>query len=193
MRWAALALAAYAVLPFLLGRDLAVVVLGPLAPEYFAEQVPWLAQVTAWDLSHRIGGAALLVLGLGQLRWRGRDAHRRRGWTFAALALSSALGGSWMALSAPFSEREVAPALTFAALLVACVGLGLRHVRRDIPAHRRWMERALALCVGPLTVRVAHVALCHLFELDERAAMGPAFWLGWPVPLLALEIRRRLR
>jgi len=184
----AVILAAYACAPLILGHETAAVLLGPLAPEYIRTQVPVLASFPVWDWTHRAGGAALLLAGLSQLRdfhhW-----HRAIGRLYAALATVMALGGAWMAVTAPFSPAETLPALVFAGLLEGFVVLGIVAARAGrFAAHRRWMQRSYAVALGPLLVRVAHIALTT--GMSEREAMAPAFWIGWAIPLLVLEARR---
>lgn len=174
---AALMLAGYACAPLVLGLDGARMLLAPLAPEYIRDQLPALARFPLWDLSHRAGGAALLCLGVLQLRGWSRG-HRERGRAFSAVALLLATGGVWMAATSPFGPGELAPALVFAVALLGSLAL--------VAEHRRWMRRAFALALGPLAVRAVHMLLAG----DERAAMAPAFWIGWPLPLLALELSR---
>jgi len=53
------------------------------------------------------------------------------------------------------------------------------------------LQRSFALALGPLLVRVVYVPLWAALGVDQREAMGPAFWLGWGLPLLAFEVWRR--
>lgn len=184
----AVILAAYACAPLILGRETAAALLAPLAPEYVRMQVPVLASFPAWDWTHRAGGAVLLLAGLSQLRGF-RRWHRAIGRLYAALATMMALGGAWMACASPFSPAETLPALVFAGLLAGFVILGVAAARAGrFAAHRRWMQRSYAVALGPLLVRVVHIALTT--GMSEREAMAPAFWIGWALPLLVLEARR---
>ena len=181
-------LAAYTCAPLILRHETAARLLSPLAPEYIREQVPMLAAHAFWDWTHRAGGAALLLVGLLQLhsfrRW-----HRAIGYAYATLATVMSLGGGWMAVTLPFSPDETLPALVFAALLEGFVILGIVAARAGrLAEHRRWMERSYAVALGPLLVRLAHMALTT--GMSERDAMAPAFWIGWTLPLLVLEARR---
>ena len=183
---AALMLAGYACAPLVLGLHGAQVLLAPLAPEYIRDQMPALARFPIWDLTRRAGGAALLGLGALQLRGWSRG-HRERGRAFSAVALLLATGGVWMAAVSPFGPGELAPAMVFALALLGSIILGILAIRAGLGAeHRRWMRRAFALALGPLAVRAVHMLLTG----DERAAMAPAFWIGWPLPVLALELSR---
>lgn len=188
-------LAAYSLLPFV-APGLFAVVVGPIAPEYARDQVPALAERALWDWSHRVGVAVLLILGALQvLRARRRgDWHRARGWAYAGLVALACAGGAWMLAVAPFDPGEVLPGLVFAALFAGFTVRGIVRVRRgDVAGHARDMRRSFALALGPLFVRVAYVPIWAVLGMDQRAAMGPSFWIGWGLPLLALEVWRRAR
>lgn len=177
---------------YLLGLAANQAVLGVLAPDYAREQLAVLADFPVWEAIHRVGGSALVLLGL--LQYERLRSHRWTGLAFVLLALTSALGGAWMVLQRPWSAAEVAPTLLFAALLIAFVVAGIVTARRrDWPAHTRWMSRAFAVALGVGTVRLVYVAIWAVLGVDQHEAMGLAFWIGWPLPLAAYELSARAR
>ncbi len=186
---ASAALIVLALLPYLLGHEGAGWALSVLAPVYAREQLPVLAGFPIWNVLHRVGGSALVVLGLLQLR-RGAH-HRAAGYVFVALTLLTVVSGVWMVTRRPFAEAEMLPTAVFAGLLLGYVALGVEAAiagRRD--QHRRHMERALAVAIGPVVVRAIYIVLWAALGIEEPAAMGPAFWIGWPLPLAVLELHR---
>jgi hypothetical protein len=175
---------------YLLGAAGNETAIGVLAPDYAREQLGVLADFPVWELVHRVGGSALVVLGL--LQYARLRSHRWTGRAFVALALAAAGGGAWMALESPWTAGEVAPALLFAALLVGFVAAGIvRARRRAWAAHGRWMSRALAVALGVGTVRLVYVVLWAALGVDQHEAMAAAFWIGWPLPLAVYEIAAR--
>lgn len=175
--------------PYMLGREGNAALLGVLAPEYARDQLAVLAGYATWEAGHRLGGAALVLLGLVQML--GRRGHRWTGYAYAALAPVMASGGSWMVLRAPFAPGEVVPTLLFAALLVGFTAAGIvSAVRRDLPRHRLWMARSYAVVLGPVVVRMVYVAQWAGLGVPEREAMAPAFWVGWSLPLVVHEVWR---
>ncbi len=191
----AVLLAAYAVLP-LAAPELAADIFEPIAPVYVREQMPTLArEYLAWDWTHRVGCAALVLVGLSQVlrAWTGhsvgRIAHKVAGRLYVALVLLAAVGGLWMVLTAPFDPSEVLPTFVFAGLLVSFTSWGIASAEcGDIVVHRRAMRRSYAVALGPLFVRVVYVPAWAALGVDQHAAMGPAFWVGWAAPLVALEL-----
>lgn len=175
---------------YLLGAAGNVLALGILAPHYAREQLGVLAGFPIWEAVHRVGGSALVLLGL--LQYARLRSHRWTGWAFVGLALAAGLGGAWMVLERPWTAGEVAPTLLFAGLLLGFTAAGLVTARRRAwPAHARWMSRALAVALGVGTVRLVYVALWAVLVVDQRAAMALAFWIGWPLPLAAYELSLR--
>lgn len=182
-------LAAYSCAPLILGDDAAAMLFGPLAREYVRDQVPALAAHVTWNWTHRLGGFALLLAGLRQLRSFARW-HRVIGRLYVALAAVMSLGGAWMACVSPFSPDETLPALLFAGLLLGFTALGVVAIRSGRTAeHIRWISRSYAVALGPLFVRIVHVLLTNV-GMMEREAMAPAFWIGWVLPLLILETKK---
>jgi uncharacterized membrane protein len=187
----AIILSAYACAPLILGHQTSAALLGPLAPVYIQEQVPVLAAYAVWDWTHRVGGTALLLVGLSQLRGFYRW-HRIIGRIYAVLASVMSIGGAWMAVEAPFSPKETLPALLFAGLQEAFVVLGVATAwAGQIREHRRWMQRSYAIMLGPLLVRIVHMIAAT--SMSEYEAMAPAFWIGWLIPLAVLEVARFTR
>lgn len=77
-------------------------------------------------------------------------------------------------------------------LLLLSTAIGVRSAQAGaIARHRRWMARSYAIALGPLLVRGVHMLLATW--LTEREAMAPAFWVGWLLPLAALELCGRAK
>lgn len=190
---AAVLLAVYAAFPYLIGDHAARDLTSPLAPEYTRDHVPTLAAYRVWSATHHIGGAALTIVGLLQLgRWWGRATHHLLGRLYVGLAFLVAVGGASMAFVAPYGgPAEALPTLVFAGLLLGFTVQGVLCILRgEVEAHRVWMQRSYAVVLGPLLVRLVYMLLWSTGVASEPEAMVPAFWVGWPVPLIVLEVQR---
>jgi uncharacterized membrane protein len=110
------------------------------------EQRPWAIML------HALGGSLVLTAGLLQfhpgLRRRVPAFHRAAGWLYAAAALLA--GGAGLHLAA-HSAGGWPTHLGFGLLGLATLGTTAHAtrlaVRRELPAHRRWMVRSYALGV----------------------------------------------
>lgn len=181
-----------ALLRYALPPDVHVQVTTPLYGSYAAEQLPVLAQHPRDEAAHRLGGAALLALGLLQFSSRVRRQwprlHRWAGRTFLALAAVSALSGAVLALRAPYDTGERAPSLVFGGFLVFAGARALGAIRRgDVDAHRAWMVRCFAAALGIGTIRLFAVALITLTPWTAKQVISPTFWAGWIVTLAVAE------
>jgi Predicted membrane protein (DUF2306) len=66
--------------------------------------------------------------------------------------------------------------------------LAVRAIRRDdIVHHRRWMIRAFAIGIGIATIRI-WLALLQIVGVGEASSFGPAFWISFPLHVVAGEL-----
>jgi uncharacterized membrane protein len=149
---------------------------------------PWLAYL------HIIPGVLYLLLAILQLTYRFRSrhypTHRRLGRIAAGAALTSGLfavvfGGLFSFGGPP----EASASVVFSLWLLVSVVLAVRAIRRgDVVRHRRWMIRAFAVGAGVGTVRIWIGLFEGLGLLDFQSALGPAFWIGFSLHVLAAEL-----
>jgi uncharacterized membrane protein len=154
------------------------------------EQRPWAITL------HALGGSLVLAAGLLQLqpavRRRAPAVHRLVGWLYVAAALLAGSAGIHLAAHAVGGWTTH---LGFGVLGAATLGTTAHAtrlaVRRELPAHRRWMVRSYALVCAAVTLRLELPLL--------SAAFGPTLgyqlvsWLCWLPNALWAEwwIRRR--
>lgn len=150
---------------------------------------------------HILGGAGFVLLGLLQfsapLRRRLPWLHRWSGRVLVAGGLGLALASFWMNYRHPnLNDTGVHDALqTIAALaLIVTLGLGIAAIRqRQIMAHRAWMMRAYALCLGAGTQTLLLLPLFASGHLPPVWAQDLVFGMAWVVNLAVAEwmIRRK--
>ncbi|MEO3811477.1 DUF2306 domain-containing protein [Sphaerisporangium sp. B11E5] len=128
-------------------------------------------------------------------------AHRYVGRTYVfAGVLPAGLAGLVIGAVSPFGPVIAVSNVMLALLWLSFTVVGYRMARRRRFAdHRRWMTRSFALTFSIITNRVWSVVLFltlspHLettFKGDETMLImtvaGLGGWLGWTVPLLAVE------
>jgi hypothetical protein len=74
------------------------------------------------------------------------------------------------------------------AALLGCLVLAVRAIRRDdIVHHRRWMIRAFAIGIGIGTIRI-WLALLPIVGVREASSFGLAFWISFPLHVVAGEL-----
>lgn len=149
------------------------------------EHRPWALVV------HVAGGGTALTLGLFQLvtrrgvrlRW-----HRFAGRGYVLACLSSAVAGSWLALTT--SAGPIA-GVGFGGLAVVwfftTVMGWLKVIRGDLTGHRRWMIRSLSLTLAAVTLRVL-LPLAALSGLPFEEAYRAISFLCWLPNLLIAEL-----
>jgi uncharacterized membrane protein len=149
---------------------------------------PWLAYL------HITPGVLYLLLAILQLTYRFRSrhylAHRRLGRIGAGAAMLSGvfalIFGGLFAFGGP---SEASASVVFSVWLLVAVVLAVRAIRRgDIVQHRRWMIRAFAVGAGVGTVRIWIALIEGLGLLPFQSALGPAFWIGFSLHVLAAEL-----
>ena len=165
--------------------------LRPGFPGPFEPQLPVFRARPLWFVLHVAGGAVALALVPFQvwarLRRRFPGWHRNAGRTACAAILLSALGGFLLAFTSYGGVVNTSGFATLAALWAGSTVLGVRAVRRgDLPAHRAWMLRVLALTFAAVTLRLWLPLLSPLVGFD--AAYGVMGWLCWVPNLLAAEV-----
>jgi hypothetical protein len=186
IRTSAIILSIYAVIPLLLHHNDVVTLMGFLAPEYMAAQIPILNSHSIWNYSHRISGPLLLLIFL--LQSKGFSSyHRILGYVYVILAMIMSIGGVCMVLTSPFNPNETLPTVIFALLLLIFTLCGITSIKSGgLKNHIKWMNRSFAIALGPLTVRIVYMIL-SLF-MSEYEAMTPSFWIGWGLPLILMEV-----
>jgi uncharacterized membrane protein len=152
----------------------------------YVEQ-PWLAYL------HLTPGVLYLLGAPLQLAYRFRSRHytfhRRLGRVLAGAAMISGVfalifGGLFSYGGLP----EASAAVVFGLWFLTCLVLAVRAIRRDdIVHHRRWMIRAFAIGIGIGTIRI-WLALLQIVGVGEASSFGPAFWISFPLHVVAGEL-----
>jgi uncharacterized membrane protein len=135
------------------------------------------------------------------IRRRNRPWHRSAGKVLAALGLTAALTGLWMAHFYPWPPGDgtgvYIERLVFGSGMVASLLLAIRAIlRRDFVTHGAWMTRAYAIGLGAGTQVLTHLPWFILMDVKPgetgRTVMMGA---GWVINVLVAEwiIRRRHR
>lgn len=175
------------------GFDLHVRLVGLIAREFAAVQLPVIQSHPLSEHLHRLGGSLLVLTGLLQfhagLRRARPRVHRAIGLTYVPLALCAALSGIYMGAAHPFGgAREAVPSVVFGLALIGVTLFALVLARRRrFDAHREWMARSYAIVLGPMTIRILYVPLWMLCGLPETEAVWVSFWLGWLTNLAVVE------
>ena len=153
-----------------------------------------LLAVPALGWTHALGGAIAVLVGmLLVLHLRvGTPLHRALGRLYVLAVVGSSLaslaflprGGSGWWSSSAF--------LVLAVLWVATTLVALGHARGGRhAAHRRWMQRSVALALAATTLRI-ELGLFVLAGFDFRVAFALAAWSCWMVNLaLVFQLQRR--
>lgn len=156
-------------------------------------------------VGHVVFASLAMVTGIVQiipaLRTRFPEWHRRSGrvYIFAGV-LPAGLTGLVIGILTPFGPVLRASNVLLAVLWLTCTFTGFRMARAGRSAdHRRWMLRSVTLTLSIITNRVWAVifTLALVPHLDttfggSQALMvqtiaGLSGWLGWVLPLLAVE------
>ncbi|MCP2271278.1 putative membrane protein (DUF2306) [Actinokineospora diospyrosa] len=164
-------------------------------------------------LVHITFGAVAMVAGFLQVwpwfRQHYRHLHARVGriYVFGGV-LPAAAAGLVVGVTSPFGPIARVSHVLLASLWLVSTVMGYRRARaRDFEAHRVWMVRSYVLTLSTITNRVwgPVVALVLTPQLDTmfggsevaltQAIAGITAWLGWTIPLVAVEwfVRRRRR
>lgn len=143
---------------------------------------------------HIIPGVLYIVVAPFQVSKRIRRSnigrHRRLGRVAATAGLLSALVGVIFGVLFPWGgTAETTASLLFGVYMTYALIEGVRAARRhDQHRHRRWMLRAFAVALGVATIRVV-LGLGEAFNIlvfDD--AFGLAFWIGFLINAIAVEL-----
>lgn len=146
--------------------------------------------------AHLFGGGLALLLVPWQLsariRRRWPHLHRIGGWLSVAAILIGAIGAFSLATQTALGGAVTGWGFgTLAMVWLLCTGLGIRFALvGDIPRHRRWMGRCIALTTSSITLRLM-LAAGAVLHLPMTPVYIAAAWTAWPVNLLIGEFLMR--
>lgn len=167
---------------------LAIVVAPSMRPPLMQQRID---QHPVAVLLHLAVGALVIALAPLQLgdgvRRRWPALHRWSGRAYLVGVLMSGLGG--LAL-ATVSQGGMPAHLGFGLLSLAWMGTTAMGVQRilsgDVPAHRRWMARSVALTFAAVTLRI-YIPLGVVLGLPLEPSYQAIAWLCWVPNLLVAE------
>lgn len=143
---------------------------------------------------HIVPGVLFVLLAPLQVSKRIRRSSLRRhrwiGRITAAAGLLSALFGVVFGVLFPWGGlAEATASLVFGGYMSSALVEGVRAARsHDQYRHRRWMLRAFAVALGVATIRVV-LGLGEAFDvLTFDDAFGVAFWIGFLINAIAVEL-----
>ena len=128
--------------------------------------------------------------------------HRTRGWGFieqAFFLLGALVGGTAYAMSihAVGGWLERSAVLIFNTLFLASLARAFLYKHREEPEQKqRWMLRAIAISLGIATTRPVmgiFFATSHVTGLTPGKFFGIAFWVGFSLNMLVMELWLRNR
>lgn len=148
---------------------------------------------------HVVPGLAMVALmpvqASATVRRRWPTWHRASGWLFILMSVAVCVTAWVMNMSFPvvggWLKLSVIDVMIVAEL--AALGLGIRAIlRRDVPAHRRWMVRAIGvvLASGSAGIFVVPFYAAGMLE-DGRIAdivVGVGRWLGFLCTVIGVEL-----
>ncbi len=150
--------------------------------------------ISGWDVpAHFFGAGLALLLAPLQLSAAVRDRlprlHRLGGWLYTAAVLIGGASGLSLAMHA---QGGAASGLGFALLGIlwlSCTAIGIRHaIARDIPRHRRWMSRSIALTFAAVTLRLLLGFGLGVLQWPFLTVYVAAAWLCWTINLAVCEL-----
>jgi uncharacterized membrane protein len=185
MAWAVIALLAAAVAGYAFWGMASPSARPPFMADLFA-RAPLLL------VMHLGGGASALVIGALQVNRRIRSRflvlHR---WFGAGYAVAVLVAATAALALAPSSFGGMVTHLGFGGLgvcWIATTALAVRSIlRRDIPAHHRWMYRSYALTLAAVTLRI-YLPLSHALGIGFEDAYRLVSWLCWVPNLVIVEV-----
>jgi uncharacterized membrane protein len=149
-------------------------------------------------LIHILAGLLFMMVGPLQfsrtLRGRYPKFHRVNGRIFLVCAAIVGISALVMSLGMPAigGVNQAAATTLFATFFLFALGRAFRHIRRrEMALHREWMIRAFGTGLGVATIRPIigfFFATSRLTGLTPHEFFGTAFWLGFTVQLMAVEV-----
>lgn len=146
-------------------------------------------------LLHIVPGVLFLTFAplqfVARIRQRRANLHRHLGRLLVTLVVISGLAALVINILFPaFGGVSTQTAtIFFSIILLFSVAKAFRHIRRkEIPLHREWMIRTMALSMGVATIRVFMILLESVTGLSFEEIFGASFWLGFGVNLLIAEV-----
>lgn len=174
---------------------------GPAAPQIFAISEYYFSN-PAPMLLHASAGALFTLVAPFQfarrLRTRWPMLHRRVGRATVGLGVLMALSAAWVLIAYPipgsFAKYSVMSATGIG--MVVGFGVSVWHARkRNIPAHRIWMARALAITYAGSTAALVGIPLYLLAGDTGNSTFDLLRWAGLVLNLSIVEwwFRRKTR
>ncbi len=154
----------------------------------------WFAAYPLLTFMHVIPGGLLLALAPLQFSSRIRDRyvrfHRWSGRVLIVAAFLVGLSGLLLASVFPYGGPAAAAA-AFVAGAVFLIALSRAFAairRRDVPRHREWMIRMLALGLAIATIRVIGLFVLAITGTSFQRSAGTIFWIGWIITFTTAEL-----
>ncbi len=174
---------------------------GPDAPQIFEISEYYFANPSPM-LLHASVGAMFALLAPIQfatgIRARWPMLHRRVGRAVVGFGTLMALSAAWVLIAYPiqgsFAKYSVMSATGFG--MIIGFAISVWHARkRNIPAHRIWMARALAITYGGSTAALAGIPIYIMFGDTGGATFDLLRWAGLVLNLFVVEftLGRKLR
>lgn len=172
----------------------------PRAPDLAAMDAVFAAHRTI-TLLHILPALCLVLLlpfwFSPRVRQRHTTAHHRITQILFALGAFTAITAMVMNTHPIGGTIEVAAILVFNTLFIVSLARSyIFWLRGNIPQHRAWMTRALAILLGIATTRPVvgiFFATSRLTHLQPHQFFGIAFWIGFTLTWIAGEIYIRTR
>lgn len=166
------------------------------APPQLATLDTWFTQHAALTYAH-ILCALVFVLMLPLLFWRRTRDSVRLARAIFPLGAVVGLTAYGMSIYAVGGWVERAAVLFFDTLYLFALYRAFSFFRTgNRPQLQRWMLRAIAILLGIATVRPVmgvFFATSRLTHLTPQQFFGIAFWIGWSINTIAIELWLRTR
>lgn len=169
----------------------------PVAAQFVALD-DLFAHYPVLTLIHILAGLLFMIVGPLQfsrtLRGRYPKFHRVNGRIFLVCAAIVGISALVMSLGMPAigGVNQAAATTLFATFFLFALGRAFGHIRRrEIALHREWMIRAFGTGLAVATIRPIigfFFATSRLTGLTPHEFFGTAFWLGFTVQLMAVEV-----
>lgn len=153
--------------------------------------------LSGWDVPAHFfaAGLALALVPLQLNSWVRRRVprlHRIGGWLSVAAIMVGGVSGLSLAMDAHGGASTGTSFAIIALLWLVTMGNGVRSILAgDVPHHRRWMMRCIAVTSAAITLRLTQAVLMGGFGWDFEAAYPVSAWFCWPFNLLVCELLLR--